>query len=681
MKHKSLTVIVLLALLTIVLIFAFAILIKFQFLSFVPSGNYKIVTIKPQQSSAISNAVIQLFIKSSDIDWTKVKYEDGRDIRFYDANGNSLRYYKIYFSRTQKIGIFYILLPTLPEVGFNIQIYCSYGQEDSIVSDSSIFYDCKNYDTSSVLWSGSGVSISKINGINVYGEMVNFTTLDSSTRRTSILAMNIPSKFTITFAYMKDNTYTGSDSWSEVMVYGQTGTGTFELLFTVTVYNDGSTTIDTLNSYKSSSGTIQNKNWYIFTVSYNSDNRKAQFYVRKLDGTLVHQALDIPISQKSTYGSYSCLLLYHKSIYYQTIPGSFSFDETVISPTYLEREPIIEFSGVPLEIRFLTFSDLTFPSSTEVTLTAQFISYGSSLVQKQVTFQIDAKQDYPGLPIGTTITDNSGIATVTFTTPSSAYSPYTLRITVQDVGEQTFSMKVLKAFKITYSKIPTTCEYNLQGDYDLIIEGSVVDKENPNLIVTGFTLTPTVKGPDGRTIETTMLVQSNTFTVKSRVYNTYKDLQERNVTVSLTFSMAGYWTLTETRYVYMVQPRIQAVLLEPQTTVFSVGINKIRLSFQGSQASTLTQDLIKVVIVTPDGTKIDSSTLQTYWQSDTYPTYSIWYTFDKPGTYKLEITVNITPPQYQDITLYVTEAGFSIPWQYIVIGIIILLILYWLFKR
>jgi hypothetical protein len=178
-----------------------------------------------------------------------------------------------------------------------------------------------------------------------------------------------------------------------------------------------------------------------------------------------------------------------------------------------------------------------------------------------------------------------------------------------------------------------------------------------------------------------MLVQSNTFTVKSKVYNTYKDLQERNVTVSLTFSMTGYWTLTEKRYVYMVQPRIQAVLLEPQTTVFSVGTNKIRLSFQGSQASTLTQDLIKVVIVTPDGTKIDSSTLQTYWQSGTYPTYSIWYTFDKPGTYKLEITVNITPPQYQDITLYVTEAGFSIPWQYIVIGIIILLILYWLFKR
>jgi len=678
MKHKSLTVIVLLALLTIVLIFAFAILIKFQFLSFVPSGNYKIVTIKPQQSSAISNAVIQLFIKSSDIDWTKVKYEDGRDIRFYDANGNSLRYYKIYFSRTQKIGIFYILLPTLPAVGFNIQIYCSYGQEDSIVSDSSIFYDCKNYDTSSVLWSGSGVSISKINGINVYGEMVNFTTLDSSTRRTSILAMNIPSKFTITFAYMKDNTYTGSDSWSEVMVYGQTGT--FELLFTVTVYNDGSTTIDTLNSYKSSSGTIQNKNWYIFTVSYNSDNRKAQFYVRKLDGTLVHQALDIPISQKSTYGSYSCLLLYHKSIYYQTIPGSFSFDETVVY-SYLDREPIITFLEAPLEIKFLTFSDLTFPSSTEVTLTAQFISYGRPLVQSQVTFQIDAKQDYPGLPIGTTITDNSGIASVTFTTPSSAYSPYTLRITVQDVGEQTFSMKVLKAFKITYSKIPTTCEYNLQGDYDLIIEGSVVDKENLNMIVTGFTLTPTVKGPDGRTIETTMLVQSNTFTVKSRVYNTYKDLQERNVTVSLTFSMTGYWTLTETRYVYMVQPRIQAVLLEPQTTVFSVGTNKIRLSFQGTQASTLTQDLVKVVIVTPDGTKIDSSTLQTYWQSDTYPTYSIWYTFDKPGTYKLEVTVNVTPPQYQDITLYVTEAGFFIPWQYIVIGIIILLILYWLFKR
>jgi hypothetical protein len=242
-------------------------------------------------------------------------------------------------------------------------------------------------------------------------------------------------------------------------------------------------------------------------------------------------------------------------------------------------------------------------------------------------------------------------------------------------------MKVLKTFKITYSKIPTTCEYNLQGDYDLIIEGSVVDKENPNIIVTGFTLTPTVKGPDSRTIEITMLVQSNTFTVKSKVYNTYKDLQERNVTVSLTFSMTGYWTLTETRYVYMVQPRIQAILLEPQTTVFSVGTNKIRLSFQGYQASTLTQDLIKVVIVTPDGTKIDSSTLQTYWQYGTYPTYSIWYTFDKPGTYKLEITVNITPPQYQDITLYVTEAGFSIPWQYIVIGIIILLILYWLFKR
>jgi hypothetical protein len=403
--------------------------------------------------------------------------------------------------------------------------------------------------------------------------------------------------------------------------------------------------------------------------------------VQKLDGTILYQVLDASISKKSSYSSSTYLQLRHTSTIYPSIQGDFSFDETVVY-TYLDRMPLFEFSSPSVDVTFLTFSDLTFPASTEVTLTAKFMLSGVPLSNRQVTFQIDAKQNYPGLPMGTTITDSSGIASVTFTTPPSTYSPYTLRINVQDIGDKTFPISVLKTFRITYTKIPTTCEYNLQGDYDLIIEGSVADKENPNNIVTGFTLTPTVKGPDGRTIETTMLVQSNTFTVKSKVYNTYKDLQERNVTVSLTFSMTGYWTLTETRYVYMVQPKIQAVLLEPQTTVFSVGTNKIRLSFQGSQASTLTQDQVKVVIVLPDGvTKIDASTLQTYWQSGTYPTYSIWYTFDKPGTYYLEITVNIVPPQSQKITLYVTEAGFSVPWQYIVIGLFILLILYWLFKR
>jgi hypothetical protein len=677
-KQKSLKIIAVLFLALSIVLLSLTVFRFLQF-SFVPSGYYKIVSIKPQQSYAVSNAVIQVFIKGSDIDFSKVKYEDGRDIRFYDTSGNSLRFYKVYFSRTQQTGIFYVLLPNLPASSSTLQIYCSYGQEDAIASDSTIFYDCKNYDTSNVLWYGA--SVSKITGINVYGEKVTFPYTDSNTYTTSRLAINIPSKFTLSFAYSKDSSYTGSDSWSDISFYGKTINSNGELLFTIVVYNDGSVTIDSLTAYKSPSGTILNNNWYIFTVSFNYDYGKAQFYIRRLNGTLVYKTLDIPINKKSTSYTNPTLCLDHRGVYYLTLPGSFSFDETVVYSTYLDREPIITFIAPALEITFLTFSDLTFPSLTDVTLTVRISVSGLVSSSRQVTFQIDAKQDYPGLPIGTTITDNSGIATVTFTTPSSTYSPYTLRITVQDIGEQTFSMKVLKAFKITYSKIPTTCEYNLQGDYDLIIEGSVADKENPNSIVTGFTLTPTVKGPDGKSIETTMLVQSNTFTVKSKVYNAYKDLQERNVTVSLTFSMTGYWTLTEKRYVYMVQPRIQAVLLEPQTTVFSVGANKIRLSFQGSQASTLTQDLVKVVIVTPDGTKIDSSTLQTYWQSGTYPTYSVWYTFDKPGTYHLEITVNITPPQYQDITLYVTEAGFSIPWQYIVIGVIILLILYWLFKR
>jgi hypothetical protein len=479
----------------------------------------------------------------------------------------------------------------------------------------------------------------------------------------------------IIFFAKKHSDYTGSDSGFQVLL-------TKDGLYLMNLCWLGNNYITVNRETSSTSGGFVNDVWYEFDYSYDLSANKCFMTIYSLDGKMIYSASFG--KDESTYNVANPLfLVYHGAFGFSsspsyTIGGTFWTDFYAFSSQPLYSTITYNIEATTTTIEFL--SGTQYPANTLVNIKLR-LKYGDSVVpNKQLTFRLDRKGDFLGFEI-TVTTDSNGVAEFQMKTPSSTYSPYSGSITV-DNSTYTFSFTILKAFTVSYTKIPTVSEYDLSDGYDLVIEGRVNDLETNNP-VNGPSVTATVKGQDGRTVESTVETSpsSNSFTVKAKVHKAYGDLVERYVNVSITVSSSGYYSYYDVKTVKMTPPKVQALLVEPTTTIFPVGTNKIKLQFAGTTASTLKESDVKVVIVKPDGSKIDASTLNTYWQSGDNPTYSIWYTFDVSGTYSLQVTINITPVQYQEITLYVTEQQFSIPWNYIILGIIVLIILYWLFKR
>jgi len=159
------------------------------------------------------------------------------------------------------------------------------------------------------------------------------------------------------------------------------------------------------------------------------------------------------------------------------------------------------------------------------------------------------------------------------------------------------------------------------------------------------------------------------------------------LTLTLTFTKTGYCPGTISVKARMGPPTVVAVI---SSTSITAGTNLIKISFkdkQGQPYPTLTESNIEVIITTPSGMTLSTSSelVNRYYFDDATKTITINYEFKEIGTYK--ITVNYLnlpfPQESQTFSVNVVEESVIPPTltNPYVIGFIAFIILILLLRR
>lgn len=680
MKNKVKIVFFCLLLLTITVVMLLTFKDSFKLLETVAVGYQVAIEIAPRASYSVSNVPIQIILNQNNFDF-RTYYEDGSDIKFTDSSGNILKHYIARYSKTYKYGDIWILIPNLPAAPNKIKVYMYYGSETKVPQYKDVFPLLIDYEGATLAWQSKHAYVEVISTSSeayerTYCQRIRWTStaLESAY---AILPWSPSDSQNIVLWVKRSVTYTGKDSGFDIIPWSNKEIGY------VRIYNDGSVGIYTLTASISYPGVIPNEVWRQITISLKYSTMTFGIVVRSPDGTILHEY------SATTYSSTSVpytntLAVRTWNGYYQTIFGDLYIDFTSFQP-YNYPLPNINMLPPPeYRIEFVNYKDLSLPPQSPIEMVLRLFYGENILAGTQFTFTILNKNTYPGFSVSSS-TNSTGYATVKFTSPPSTFSPYTLKIVVEG-KELTYSLYVLNGINVIWIDRKTTYYYDVSGNWDILVQGKLTDIESNNDL-TGYGISLMVTGPDGKTITSTYSISGSIFTLKAKVYDTYKDLAPREVTFKAVFSLTGYAMKTE-QFTVRIEPSSIIAKLDFVSTVIPVGTKGLKIYFIDSATNTpasLKPEEVEVAITDPNGVTLYLSQMNPndyYWNRGIETSLSIYYEFSKAGKYKIDIVYNIAnrfvPPYSVELT--VVESS-NIPLNWIVVGIIGLILFYFLFLR
>lgn len=666
---------------TLVIIFILFLLLSIftffkPFSLFPPSIQDKyiyVITLQPRQQSDVYDVPIQLFLTEDNFNFEHLIYPNGQDIRFYDENGNLLQYYIVPRHGTTVLEI-WVKIHYLPSClkGENVTIYMGCGVPRGDASDKTIFTFLEDFEGGSPMWTGaSSVTVDAVNVIE--GDYSNRITWSALATGEYPAELNVfgGSKQLISFWAYRDTSYTGPDSafivkyFFNKVYYGQ-----------VRLRNDGSVAFG-VPEVSSPPNVIPVREWRQVQI-YMSSNYWKVMVRHPSDGHVIWKGSgQCCESSSEEQGAVLEVVSMSGSM---TVPGSINFDFITVS-TYCYPTVSYYYLQAVLTAEFIDYEyPLKLPPMTDIELRTLLTCGGNILPNTAFTFTVEPKEDYNGFST-TVTTDENGIGTVSFRTPSSLWSPYQITILVEGHEDEVLSyeLTILKGLEIYDLDRPSIGYYST--GYDLVISGKLRDVETKNP-VTSYSINLLVKGPEGKIISSVYEISLESFILKAKVGESYSgDYIDREITVEVTFEKSGYCSKHEVMTVLMKKSTITTSLVNPSSYVISTGHPSIKIEFislGSSSPPSLGDDDVEIIITNPNGEKTFlsdmTSDIDYKWVSTPYETsVNIKYIFDIPGTYKIEVIfITINNPS-QSYTITVQEASqFPIPTEWLIlIGIAI----------
>jgi PKD repeat protein len=357
-------------------------------------------------------------------------------------------------------------------------------------------------------------------------------------------------------------------------------------------------------------------------------------------------------------------------------------DGTLTDSTY----QTIYVEDVPADISLYEPSVLKYPPNTQVTAKVKVTKGGLPAQNTPIYLDILtlAGVHPSGLYRLSNQTDTNGIAVFAFTSPSSG--DYNAVFTVGN-DTRTFPLTVIPALKIQFIDLQTVQVYDPSGQYDLLVEGKVVDKET-NVDIPGFSVS--LYEISGLPLDYVYLWTGvTTFEISGRVYDYYRDYTERILTVKIKVTHPDYYYDYRVINITMIPPTIYAKLegLEPKITL---GFHEFYIKFwevtgTGDQlVSELNVNNIEVTIEHEDGTVDVYSQQQkdfnVYWQS-ALSRLAIAYDFNKVGDYVITVQTiglqtDISKKFYVTTYQEMIPSWLTNPLLWLVVGVIIIIILF-----
>jgi len=666
------------------------------------------VTIYPKQTSQLYNVQIPIFLTSDNFDFSRLLYDDGRDIRFYDSNGDPIRYYVERINKTQQIGQVWVLVPELPPAPNTVTLYLGCGTQTEDNSDLTIFYRSVTYENGVIAWVSTNedkVEVSADNNIRIqgyYSNKIHWRVNDEAAYRAYMyFDFGMTTKCDINFWVRRQSPYTGSDTFFRIWI----NKGGYQYGY-LNIRNDGSVGYMSLTETFSSPGLIPEGKWRLIQLLMDFNNAKVTLIVRDTDGTILHE-----VSTATQVGSgFSTVdgfwVESTSSLYYHTIRGTLWIDFTVTTQ-YVFPPPSTIVEVPPPTYRIQLLSDLTYPSSTTNQVAKVQLTYGSEPVEGEtITMTILPKEGTSWLGSSSSaITDANGIAVITFDSPPyydinthEVLSPYTVVFEVSTLANVSLTKQLIVKPKIDieFTKLDITQTYNTQGDEDFYMEFNIIDAElGTDLIASQTSIDVNLKTSDGYLIYPTVKPSptSGQVIVTAKVYNTVKDTTTRQVNITISVSKENYYPVTKYQTIQMVAPKLMIIIqLAP---VINVGTAGFEITFKdekgdfynlpGDAVSNI-NNYVKVSIIDLDR-NIEYTNIAHDFDIIVLDQSSLWvdFMFDTAGNYKILVqTMNIDYEisQYKLVTVQESFLPPYITSPYTWLGVIILIaIIYLIFHK